>query len=143
LVGALPRSQTTHLNGLEEQQDYQRAAGAYLVWPLAAVALVREPPDTSRWTRIHMRQALTFGLVASVGYVVVLALPLLSELISGFAIPTETTVWIYAFGMLLDLVVFIVLTVLAFSCAVRAGRGELFTIPLVSAIADRVFTIRR
>jgi uncharacterized membrane protein len=143
LVGTLSGSQTAHLSELEEQQDYQRAAGAYLVWPLAAVALVREAPDASRWTRIHARQALMFGLLASFGYVVVLALPLLSELISGFAISPETTVWIYAAGMLLDLVVFIVLTVLAFSYAARAGRGELFTIPLVSGIADRVFTIRR
>jgi uncharacterized membrane protein len=113
------------------------------VWPLAAVALVRELPDASRWTRIHTRQALTFGLIASIGYVIVLALPLLSELISGFAVTTGTTVWIYAVGMVLDLVVFVVLTVLAFSYAARAGRGELFTIPLISGIADRVFTIRR
>ena len=143
MVGALPRSQTAHLNELEEQQDYQRAAGAYLVWPLAAVALVRELPGASRWTRIHTRQALTFGLLASIGYLVVLALPLMIELASGFAIATGTTVWIYAFGMVLDLVTFILLTVFAFSYAARAGRGELFTIPVISPIADRVFTIRR
>jgi hypothetical protein len=35
------------------------------------------------------------------------------------------------------------LTVLAFSYAARAARGELFTIPLVSPVADRLFTIRR
>jgi uncharacterized membrane protein len=128
---------------VEEQQDYQRAAGAYLVWPLAVVALVREQPEASRWTRIHARQALMFGLVAGAGYVVLLALPLIGELISGFALSTGATVWVYAGGMALDLIVFIVLTVLAFSYAARAGRGELFTIPIVSALADRVFTMRR
>jgi uncharacterized membrane protein len=128
---------------IEEQQDYQHAAGAYLVWPLAVVALVREQPEASRWTRIHTRQALMFGLAASIGYVVLLALPLIAELIGGFALSNEATVWLYAAGMALDLIVFIGLTVFAFSFASRAGRGELFTIPVISALADRVFTIRR
>jgi uncharacterized membrane protein len=128
---------------IEEQQDYQHASTAYLIWPLALAALVREPPEAPRWSRIHTRQALTFGLVASVGYVIVMALPLLTVLVSGTMISTGVTVGVYSFGLLLDLVVFIVLTVLAFSYAARAARGELFTIPLVSSIADRVFTIRR
>jgi hypothetical protein len=125
---------------VEEQQDYQGAAGAYLVWPLALAALIREGPGASRWTRIHTRQALTFGVAASLGFVVVMALPLLVVLADG-GISTGTTVSVYAAGLLLDAIVFVVLTVLAFSCAARAGRGELFAIPIVSFIADRVFRV--
>jgi uncharacterized membrane protein len=127
---------------LEEQQDYQSASSAYLIWPLALAALLREPATASRWTRIHTRQALMFGLVASIGFVVVLALPLL-VVIADAGISTGTTVGLYTAGLLLDAIVFIVLTVLAFSYASRAGRGELFTIPIVSPLADRIFTIRR
>jgi uncharacterized membrane protein len=85
---------------------------------------------------------LTFGLVASIGFVVVLGLPLLA-VIADAGISTGMTVGVYTAGLLLDAIVFIVLTVLAFSYAARAGRGELFTIPIVSPLADRVFTIRR
>jgi uncharacterized membrane protein len=127
---------------IEEQQDYQSASSAYLVWPLAVAALVREKPEASRWTRIHTRQALTFGLFASIGYLIVMALPLI--VVIGFSgISTGATVGLYAFGLLLDVVAFIALAVLAFSYAARAARGELFTIPLVSPAADRIFTIRR
>jgi uncharacterized membrane protein len=127
---------------LEEQQDYQRAASAYLVWPLALAAIIREDPEASRWTRIHTRQALTFGLAASIGYVVLMALPLLIVVADG-GISTGATVGLYSVGLLIDAIVFIVLAILAFSYAARAGRGELFTIPIVSSLADRVFTIRR
>jgi uncharacterized membrane protein len=127
---------------IEEQQDYQRASSAYLVWPLALAALLREAPAASRWTRIHTRQALTFGLAAGIGYIVLLALPLII-VIADAGISTGMTVWICTAGLVLDAIVFLVLTVLAFSYAARAGRGELFTIPLVSTIADRLFTIRR
>ena len=127
---------------VEEQHDYQRASTAYLIWPLALAALVREPPEASRWTRIHTRQSLTFGLVASIGYLVVMALPLLIVIADG-GISTGTTVTLYGVGIVLDLAAFVALTVLAFSYSARAGRGELFMIPLVSVIADRVFTINR
>jgi hypothetical protein len=127
---------------MEERQDYQRASSEYLVWPLALATLIREPAAASRWSRIHTRQALTFGLAASIAYLVLLALPLL-VVISDAGISTGMTVGVYMAGLVLDAIVFIVLTVLAFSYAARAGRGELFTIPLVSGVADRIFTIRR
>jgi uncharacterized membrane protein len=126
---------------VEEQQDYQGAASAYLVWPLALAALVRELPGASRWTRIHTRQALTFGILASAGFVVVMALPMLIVIIDA-GISTGATVTVYMAGLLLDAIVFVTLTVLAFSYSARAGRGELFTIPIVSALADRVFRVR-
>ena len=127
---------------VEEQHDYQRASSAYLVWPLALAALIREAPTASRWTRIHTRQALTFGLAASFGYIVLMALPLFVVIFDG-GISTGLTVEIYAAGLLLDAIVFLVLTVFAFSYSARAGRGELFTIPLVSPLADRLFAARR
>jgi len=71
-----------------------------------------------------------------------MALPLL-VVIGDAGISTGMTVGLYTAGLLLDAIVFIVLAVLAFSYAARAGRGELFTIPIVSPLADRVFTIRR
>lgn len=127
---------------IEEQQDYQGASSAYLVWPLAAVALVRERPEASRWTRIHTRQALMFGILAGIAYVIVMALPLL-VVIAFSGISTGMTVGLYSAGLALDAIAFVALTVLAFSYAARAGRGELFTIPIVSNVADKVFTIRR
>jgi uncharacterized Tic20 family protein len=127
---------------IEEQQDYQGASSAYLVWPLALAALLREDPAASRWTRIHTRQALAFGLTASLGFVVLLALPLM-VVIADAGISTGATVGVYTAGLLLDAIAFVVLTVFAFSYAARAARGELFKIPLVSTIADRIFTIRR
>jgi uncharacterized membrane protein len=127
---------------IEEQQDYQGASVAYLVWPLALAALLREAPAASRWTRIHTRQALTFGLAASIGYVILLALPLII-VIADASISTGMTEWVYTAGLVADAIVFVILMVLAFSYAARAARGELFTIPLISPIADRLFTIRR
>jgi hypothetical protein len=127
---------------LDEQQDYRRASTAYLIWPLALAALLREQPEASRWTRIHTRQALTFGLAATIGYVMVMALPLLI-VIAYSGISTGATVGLYAAGLILDAIVFIALTAVAFSSAARARRGELCSIPAISAIADRVFTIRR
>jgi hypothetical protein len=111
------------------------------VWPLALAALMREDPAASRWSRIHTRQALTFGLVASLGFLIVLALPLLIVIFND-GISTGATLGVYAAGMVLDVLGVIALAVLAFSYAARATRGELFTIPLVSALADRIFTVR-
>jgi uncharacterized membrane protein len=113
-----------------------------LVWPLALAAVIREAPTASRWTRIHARQALTFGLAGTIGFIVVLALPLI-VVMADAGISTGMTLAVYAAGIGLDLIVFVVLTVLAFSYAARAGRGELFTIPLISSIADRAFRVRR
>jgi len=127
---------------LEEQEDYQRAASAYLVWPLALAAIVREAPEASRWSRIHTRQALAFGILATAGFLLLMAVPLL-VVIADAQISTGATVAVYSVGLVLDLIAFVALLARAVSYAARAGRGELFTIPLISPISDRVFTIRR
>jgi len=55
-----------------------RAANAYVVWPLAALDLFREPDEATAWTRVHVRQAFVFGVGAAWAYLVLLALPLLA-----------------------------------------------------------------
>ncbi len=127
---------------IEEQSDYQRAASAYLVWPLALAAIMREAPEASRWSRIHTRQALAFGMLSTLGIVVVMALPLLVVIVDA-DISTGTTLAVYWAGLVLDVLAFGAFAVAAVTYAARAGRGELFTIPLISPLSDRVFTMRR
>jgi uncharacterized membrane protein len=125
---------------IEEQQDdpHASSSSAYLVWPLALATLLRENPAASYWSRIHTRQALTFGLLTTIGYLVLLAVPMLI-VIGDAGISTGTTVVVYGIGLTLDLLGFIAWAYFAFSYAARATRGELFAIPLVSQIADRLF----
>ncbi len=126
-----------------EQIDLKaRAANAYVVWPLALLDLVREPAEATAWSRLHTRQAFVYGIVATFAYLVLLALPLLIVLpIPG--ISTGAVVWIYALGLLADIFGAFVLLGLSLSYRERALRGELFAIPLVTPIADRVFRLDR
>ena len=80
----------------------QRAANAYVVWPLAALDLFREPPDATAWSRLHTRQAFVYGIAATLAYLVLLALPLLI-VIPCPDVSTAAVVWIYALGILADL----------------------------------------
>ena len=120
----------------------QRAANAYVVWPLSAFDLVREPPEATAWSRLHTRQAFVFGIVATIGYVVLLALPLL-VVIAFPGIGTGAVVWLYAAGLLADLAGAFFWLALSLSYRDRTAKGELFTIPVVTPIADRVFRIER
>ena len=92
--------------------------------------------------RIHTRQALTFGFGATLGYLLLLALPLLI-VIADPNITTGTTVTVYVAGALADFIVAIALFGLSLWYSARAGRGELFSIPLVSQFSDAVFRTRR
>ena len=125
-----------------ERAEYDRAASGYLLWPLALLALVREAPAASTWTRIHTRQATVYGLAIAVAYVVLLALPLI-VVIGVPSISTGTTVALYAAGLAVDVIAFVGLAALTVAYASKAARGELFSIPVVSAITDRVFRLRR
>ena len=120
----------------------QRAANAYVVWPLSAFDLVREPPDATAWSRLHVRQAFVFGIAATIAYVVLLALPLLI-VIAFPGLGTGAVVWLYAVGLLADLVGAFFWLGLALSYRDRTAKGELFAIPFVTPIADRVFRIER
>ncbi len=125
-----------------ERTAYERASMAYLIWPSSLLALAREAPSTSTWSRIHTRQAVVYGAAVSLGFVLLMALPLLI-VIAVPSISTGTTVALYAAGILADLIAFVTLVVLTIVYASRASRGELFSIPLVSALTDRAFRLRR
>ena len=120
----------------------QRAANGYIVWPLALLDLFREPAEATAWTRLHTRQAFVYGLVATLGYLVLLALPLLI-VIPFSSISTTAVIWIYVLGLLADVAAAVVLFGLTLRFRERALRGELFSIPLVTPLADRLFRLDR
>lgn len=130
------------VSGEEHLDPNQRAANAYAVWPLALLDLVREPPNATAWTRLHTRQAFVYGLLATLAYLVLLALPLL-VVIPLSSVSTTAVIWIYGLGLLADLVVAIWLCGLTLSYRARALRGELFSIRYVTPIADRLFRLDR
>jgi uncharacterized membrane protein len=132
------------VNSGETSDLEQRAANAYIVWPLAVLELFRETAGATAWSRLHARQAFVYGIAATLGYLVLLAIPLLLIV----AIPplggsTAAVVWIYALGLLADLVGALVVLGLSLSYRERALKGELFAIPCVSPIADRLFRLER
>jgi hypothetical protein len=122
----------------------QRAANAYVVWPLAVLDLFREPPEATAWSRLHTRQAFVYGIAATLAYLVLLALPLLLLIaIPPLAGSTTAVVWIYALGLMADVVGALVLFGLSMRFRERTLRGELFPIRYVTAVADRVFPRER
>lgn len=130
------------VSGDEGLDPNRRAANAYAVWPLALLDLFREPPNATAWTRLHTRQAFVYGLVATLGYLVLLALPLLI-VIPLSSVSTTVVIWIYALGLIADFVAAIVLLGLTLSYRERALRGELFSIRYVTPLADRLFRLDR
>ena len=130
------------VSGDENIDPARRAANAYAVWPLALLDLFREPPNATAWTRLHTRQAFVYGLVGTLAYLVVLALPLLIIIPLG-TVSTTAVIWIYALGLLADVVVAIGLLSLTLSYRERALRGELFSIRYVTPLADRLFRLDR
>ena len=123
---------------IDERADYERAAIGYLVWPLALADIVREAGSASSWSRIHARQAVAFGILAGGAYLLVLALPLLI-VIAYPAISTTAVVTIYTAGILADILGGLVLFGLALFYSGRASRGDLFAIPIVTRLVDRIF----
>lgn len=130
--------------GGEDLEIRQRAANAYVVWPLAVLDLFREPPESTAWSRLHTRQAFVYGIAATLAYLVLLALPLiLTVLIPPLAGSTTAIVVIYSLGLVADLVGALVLFALSMRYRERALRGQLFAIPYVTPVADRVFRLER
>ncbi len=82
-----------------------------------------------------------FGIVAVVGYAIVLALPLVITTLIP-AISTGATIVIYGVGLAVDVVALFMLFGLAFRYYALARRGSLFGIPLVTTIVDRFFRVR-
>ena len=112
------------------------------MWPLALADLVREGEDASIWSRLHARQALVFGLLASVAFVIVLALPLLAVLAVP-SISAGATITVYGVGLLADMAAAIAWLVIGLRFAARAARGDLFSVPLVTPIVDRWLPVDR
>ncbi|MHB8146278.1 MAG: hypothetical protein ACYDGM_03320 [Vulcanimicrobiaceae bacterium] len=80
---------------------------------------------------MHLRQALWFGNFAAFGAFVAFLWPLAASL---FVANVEATLWIYGLALLIDGAYFVLWLVLAMRYSRRAGRGELFTIPLVARV---------
>ncbi len=130
-------------NGADPELQ-QRAANAYVVWPLAVLDLFREPPEATAWSRLHTRQAFVYGIAATLAYLVLLALPFVIVVaIPPLAGSLTAIVWIYSLGLFADIVGAIVLAGLSLSYRERTLRGELFAIRFVTPVADRVFRLER
>jgi hypothetical protein len=120
----------------------ERAAMEYLIWPLAAFDAFHPTPHATAWSRLHSRQAFAFGLLGTLAYLVLLSIPLLVVVaIPGIAI--TAVVWVYAAGLLADLIGAFVLLGLIMTYRGRALRGDLFHIPLVTPLIDRLFPLER
>ena len=126
------------MTGGESSSDLrERAATTYVVWPLAVLDLVRDRSDATDWSRVHVRQAFVFGILAVLGYLVLLALPFLVVLaVPGIGL--TAIVVLYAIGLFADLIGAFVVFGLMMTFRERTLRGELFAIPLVTPIADRL-----
>jgi MFS family permease len=104
------------------------AAIAYFVWPAALYEAVAPRAEASSWYRFQMRQALWFGVLASVVGLAALLWPLLAT----FLVTNVTaTIWLYVLALLIDLGLLVLWLVLAARYSRRAGNGELFDVPWV------------
>jgi len=111
------------------------------VWPLAILELLRSQHEGSLWMRLHSRQAVVFGALASIVFVVLFAVPLI---VSFFVFSsTGAIITLYVVAMAVDVLFGLSILVLAIYYSIRASRGELFDIPVASPISVRLFPIRR
>jgi hypothetical protein len=120
----------------------ERAAMAYIVWPLALFGALRLGREESAWSLLHSRQASVFGALGTLAYLFLLAIPLL-VVIALPGIGVGVVVWVYAVGLLADLIGAFALFGLSMTYRERALRGELFAIPLVTPLIDRFFPLER
>jgi hypothetical protein len=120
----------------------ERAAMAYIVWPLALFDALRPEREVTAWARLHSRQAVIFGALGTLAYLFLLAIPLL-VVIALPGIGVGVVVWVYAVGLLADLIGAFTLFGLALTYRERALRGELFAIPLVTPLINRFFSLER
>ncbi len=123
-----------------ETDEPARAATAYLAWPLACFELIRGT-HSSLWYRAHLRQAAALGALCTLAFFLALALPL--GLVLALGGPGDgPTIAIYAAAMPLDLIVLGVAAWASVRCALRASRGELFSLPLATWLGERLFRRR-
>ncbi len=108
-----------------------------MLWPLAALEVIRGAPTASAWSAIHARQALVYGVFATIGFIALLVVPF--TIAFAPALGTGGTIVVYEIALPLDVLYVIVAIAIAVRCAARSQRGELFALPIVSPIADAVF----
>ena len=126
-----------------ESDEYARAANAYLAWPLAVFELVRRAPG-SLWYRAHLQQAALLGGLLTGAFFALLAVPLFLVLVlGGPALSSAATIRLYAVAMVADIVALGISVFVIVAAALRASRGELFTIPIVTPLSRRLFARRR
>lgn len=111
------------------------------MWPVAALELLRRDRPGSLWMRLHARQAAVYGLLGSLLFTIVLALPLFASLALAGA-STGTIIAIYGVGAVVDVLLGGALFVITVRYSLRASAGELFDIPYVAELAGRLFPIR-
>jgi hypothetical protein len=112
----------------------------YLFWPFAALSLVQEAAGATMWSRLHARQALAFGLLATFLYGIVLAVPLVVVLAVP-AISPGAILGVYTVGLVIDIIAAVAVAGFALSLYRKARRGALFRIVFVTPIVDRFFPI--
>ena len=130
---ALDASVNTPGDSLDE---HERAALHYLVWPVALVDAFRSDNSTL-WSR------LLFGFLVTAGYFVLLAVPFFIAVSFSALLATSGTILLYGCCFILDIAVALILMIGTIRYSLRARRGDLFTIPLVSAMSDRLFARSR
>ncbi len=112
-----------------------------MIWPLAALEVVRGSPNASSWSAVHARQALVYGIVTTGVFIALLCIPPLIS-IGSANLDAHGTIVVYAIALPLDALYALLAFGYAVRCAARANRSELFAIPFVSPIADRLFAKR-
>jgi hypothetical protein len=91
--------------------------------------------------RLHSRQAVVFGALASGAFIVLFSLPLIVSLFVFSS--TGTIITLYAVALSVDVLFGLSILVMAIRYSVRAARGELFDVPLAAPISVRLFPIRQ
>ena len=85
--------------------------------------------------------AAVLGTIFTVVFFLALALPL--GIVLALGGPGDgPTIVIYVVAMVLDFVVFVAAAWVSIWCALRASRGELFSLPIVTQLAERLFLRR-
>jgi hypothetical protein len=115
--------------------EQRRAALAYIAWPVALYEELVEREASSEWFRFHVRQALGFGLIASLAGFAALLWPLVLSLFVG---NVTATVVFYTLALLLDIALVVVWLVRAIGYSKQAARGTTFEISIVAVLNRRV-----
>jgi hypothetical protein len=87
-----------------------------------------------------MRQATVLGAIVWFVLFVMLALPF--ALVVALAAPETVTIEIYAAALVLDTIVFVGAAFIVITSAIRASHGELFMLPFITPLSERLFARR-